>query len=721
MAYGKQFTGTYKSMNGWDYFLEIYVNGYTGSSSAISLGNGGCTIKYSTNTESRFNTILPSTMSIPFIVENASQETDFITKLRTTYEENDVYVHLYQSTSADERALWSGWILMDLSVTENIGYPYEVDLEATDGLALLKDMDFVKGSTTPPYEFADLYTYWNPIKSWIHKIINKLPVATTTEGTYADWQIRTSMNWYNGDSVAVSQANDPLVNTRIKPMQLNSESQDGEYEVSNCYTALEEILKVIGCRIVYWQHIYWIIQIDEYNTAESGTFAAPINNDTRSYDTAGVSVSDYAYLGTTTLARYELDIASGTGGIQLLKGSKFSFLPKVKRATAQFISAQKNYYGGFPVDVPSGGATTSVFQSTISDANTYSELFIEIPLSVVHTAWTFVPFTFEYYFDLYATDGVDTYYLRQTASTGTIVWDWNTTQPSYYPVGGHDPPKIECGQLANPLNPTTITGFSEIVPTASWMAGDWDFYIRIDAPTGTTNTSAFKFYNNIGFGSSSGSVPSGLSWGNIPNSNSGVITTTTQTVVGGILGTPSQIYTYGMSGGNPFNGSLIGLNSTSGVSAYGVKYIADAYGDNSYVYDFGILLWGDSVDGGASNGAMQVYTGSAWTMSDIAGKWGRSTLSGTSTISNLLLTEFIQGQAPVNLSDTNREVKVLNATLVISSQNKTETDGTATVPKYVNPIGRLSYDSLYYVFRRGTFQTSKDEWDYEGFQIFRNT
>ena len=164
----------------------------------------------------------------------------------------------------------------------------------------------------------------------------------------------------------------------------------------------------------------------------------------------------------------------------------------------------------------------------------------------------------------------------------------------------------------------------------------------------------------------------------------------------------------------------MGLNSSGGVQSDGTQYNVEAVGDDSYTINMGSFRFGDTV-GGTSKAAIKVYDGSAWVYTSISGGWGRNTTSGTSTITNLLLVEFIQGQGIENTTDTNRVVKVLNGTIVVSEENKSQTDGSGTRDKFVNPVGRLSYDGLDYVFRRGSFRTALDEWDYEGFQIFRNT
>ena len=130
MAFGKKYFTSYKSYNGWDYYLEIWVDGYSSSSSEITLGEGGPVISYDTDKENRFSPINSSKLELPFMVTNVDTD-NFIKDIKNTFNERDVYVHLYKGTSSDYTSsapLWSGFVLMDLSATPDKYYPYPVKL-----------------------------------------------------------------------------------------------------------------------------------------------------------------------------------------------------------------------------------------------------------------------------------------------------------------------------------------------------------------------------------------------------------------------------------------------------------------------------------------------------------------------------------------------------------------------------------------------------------------
>ena len=390
--------------------MEIWEKDFVGSDSEIILGAGGPIISYDTDSEDRDNTILASTLSIPFIVEDSSQET-FIDNLRDLYEEQDIYVHLYQSTSADENPLWSGFVLMDLGSKEDAMYPFEVKLTATDGISLLKDRDFIVDGATRPYSSTDVY--WGPANFtyWIARILEKVGAGSTDNGAYSNAEFSTSVNWYNQEHDGDGQADDPLRLTQGKVSWTHSVDDNGDYSVMNCYDVLKEIMKVWHCRITYWNHSFFIVQIPEYNTVETGTNANPVNVNTRIYTLTGGVSSNQAYLGNKYKARYFLLFGQNIqGGIQKLVGTKYQFYPRLKSTSANYITGGgTNYYNGFPT-YDGTTLTSPALQQTVIDAASATNMFLAIPLNVSQTGSGDI--SVRMFFQVKATDGTTTRWLK---------------------------------------------------------------------------------------------------------------------------------------------------------------------------------------------------------------------------------------------------------------------------------------------------------------------
>lgn len=682
MAYGKKFYTSYKSYNGWDYYMEIFIKNYVGADSEISLGVNGCVISYNTDNNDRDNSILSSDLSFDFLITNITEEL-FVSDLRDTWQEGDVYVHLYQSTSANENPLWSGFVLMDLGAAQDVSMPYKVELKATDGLSLLKSVDFVKDGSNIPYSNADIYSDRETFVYWISEILQKAKTADLSNGAFADPLFSTSVNWYNELHQDTTLAYDPLKITKGGISWANKVDDNEYYDVENCYVVLKEMLRVWGCRITYWNHMFHVVQISEYINADSGTNLNPDNLNTRIYNLNGTLSSTQSYLGNKYKTRYDLITGTGGAGIQKLTGTTYQFYPRLKNAlaTAQ-TGGGLNYYGGFP---PFNALFLGnpIPSQWITNAASASELYLEIPLNVSKgNAGAYLNLYWR--FNVVATDGTTTKYLQEDSGT----FSWINTLPTFGSPSTERRIRGSCGLTSSVINQQK-TIFSDFIPSDSAFAGTWKFTIEMDdSDWGTQHDTSFFQISTTGYGYATYEpFTNAISWSNIPQ----------------------------QAGGN--EGFLLMINSNNGVNAQGQDITVLASADNSKIKDFGKLFWADASDG-TDQGALEAEESpSFFTPTNFTGKWGIGTLLGDDTITNLLLSEFIFGQI--------NNTQIINTKFAISENGKNDNDGTLTVPNYINPIGRIreniiGYADKFYIFRSGNFHTYFDEWDYEGWEVKRD-
>ena len=755
MAYGKKYFSSIKSNNNLDYYLEIWVADHTGASTELTLGAGGPVIEYDTDEENRFSPIISSSCKIPYLVEN-SIDSQFIDFLRNTYQEKQVYIHIYRASSSAYSGvapLWSGFLIMDLSSGQDKSFPYVENLKFVDGLALLKDVDFVDlnvpGGSNPPFEervqgnYAEQNMYFGPATYifWIREILAKAGAAIQDVGATQNYTFTTSVNWYNGDMDAINQSADPLEKTKCAVSMFHTRDNEGVFFPDNCYNVLKELLRHWGARITYWKHSFWIVQIPEYITAESGTISSPVNNNSRIYSLTGAFQASQNHLGSTYNTRYFQEISNDK--ISKLTGTKYDYLPIVKQVNGDFLSfSSQNYYGGFPFgqDAP----TQEVYQGTIFNPSAADSLWLSIPLDwhwdltnapafpSGHTKgwWCSIKFNF------YGSDGTTTYYLQYSGgANGTYYWE---DSASWVPLGNKSP-KYICSSRNE--TETAYVGFEQSIPFVDGsgnpitMNDSWSFYLDIeDYGTGASNPGSFYINfskysagpqrmrnpnNPIQVPSGSGNSSGTVFWTNTlePSNNVGIIVQN-QTVNPAGFNAGTQQDDISFLTNTPFVGLLQLLKNNQqvqvGQSLNTINSAANAK-QNTSVFNFNQLLWGDSIEYARSS--LQVDAGaSAYVNTNPNGLWGRGTLNGTKTFTQLLLDEFLYGQTKI--------VTTPNMRLAVGVQNKNQTQGSDTRPRYVNPIGKLrelrSAADLEYFFRRGSFYILSDEWDYEGYQILRN-
>ena len=721
---GIRFQTTVFSYNSWSYFIQIWDRNYTGSTiTEITLGQGGPQINWDSDNDDRFSTIMSSSCEIPIMVEGTLLE-NWLKNVRDSYEEKDVYVHIYRNTQATASSLiWSGFLLMDLNSTVDEFFPYEFRLTFTDGLSLLKEVDFVETAATKPYDSSEMF--WGPASYsfWMKTVLGKVGAALTTEGAITDWEWRTSINWYNtghGASAPSTLTFDPFAKTEVQVSMFHNEETEGVYEPRNCYDVLNELLKHWGARIVYWRHKFWIIQIPEYNTAESGTLANPDNINTRKYFHSSNSVSDAFDNLNDYWTPYQVFLqASGVIGPSKIVGTKYDFKAPIKEVIAKYITGSgENYFGGFPTTEST--IITGVRINNLADAN---NIYLDIPLKFtqnranVNSALTggqFSSFSAQIYYQLAATNlahgGSTTKFLHYNSSNNSYSWNTNppsTTRPYWYASNlsfQSGSSGVMTQQLGGPDNGAAI-----IIPSHVDFTGVFDITIQIFNFVNGVASNKYAFIDDDTGANWADPTDIGLSWANVP-SVSGTTISSTSYVSGGI-----SIVTYYQGNGNPFAGQLLPLGTNNQIAATAQNIIQNSNNDNnSSIRNFDELLWGDS-PASVSVGSLEVIdTSGTRTTTVTSGQWGVGVTNGTQTFSKLLLDRFLEGQLT--------SIRVANFRLVIPTEAKEKDDGTAVRPQYINPVGLLVENRpqeapMSYVMQRGTFHVLMDEWDFQGFEI----
>jgi hypothetical protein len=368
-----------ESLNGIKYKVQIYDSLYSGSPSDFSLGSAPV-IKFDSSGSEKFNEILASKCELEFVLENSSQVTFWENSFRSdTYTERDVYVFIYQFTDS-YKLLWTGYLLQDLSTTEDVALPKSILLQAVDGLSVLKEIPFVPNALsagTSPFTESQTYipagttptnadSSWGSggyhrMSFWIAEVLGYAGTASSslTNASISDYEISISANWYNSKMDATEiQTNDTFFLTAISARQFykaneaSGSNNDVNYNAMSCYDALKNMLRCFGARIFYWGHKFYIIQIGLYSSAETGTDASPVNIKTQIYNKAGVKQSSNSLVGNNNITRYSLTTTSSRpntpGGLKKLSGTTYDDFPVYKKAMTSFTSVSNlNLFNSF--------------------------------------------------------------------------------------------------------------------------------------------------------------------------------------------------------------------------------------------------------------------------------------------------------------------------------------------------------------------------------------
>ena len=163
------FNTSYKSEDGTPYRLEVWDNANPVPSlgSEVELGPQGFDLQWEGEEGDPSPAFLPSSMTLTMYM-NPTQRSEFSNAVWGDKEYNGI-VRLYRTDDLDnEKLLWAGAILPE-SVTEVIEDGYvQVSMKATDGLTLLKEINFVDDALAR-------YDGEKTAVEWIYECLKKVP------------------------------------------------------------------------------------------------------------------------------------------------------------------------------------------------------------------------------------------------------------------------------------------------------------------------------------------------------------------------------------------------------------------------------------------------------------------------------------------------------------------------------------------------------------------
>jgi len=212
------------------------------------VGLPGFVLSYETENEKAFTPLMPSRLTFRLFIENATQET-LLNSLANS-SEGDYLVRVLKNGAL----YWSGVLLYDIVQWEDVGYPYEIQLTAVDGLSRLREIEYPDASLIG----ANKQTFLEIVFSCMAQL--------ETNGFYAanDQYLINNVDWWESRHVA-SQAVDPLALTRINSNILYDADPTGDdFQFFSCYDVLKQICQMFGARMFHANGTWWIQQVDQY-------------------------------------------------------------------------------------------------------------------------------------------------------------------------------------------------------------------------------------------------------------------------------------------------------------------------------------------------------------------------------------------------------------------------------------------------------------------------
>ena len=246
---GAKYTHTFNDINEVEHVISLFERGVSHTPTTINCASPGYELEWQGNGSELYeNKIYSSRVSIPFIIENSTDETFFTTTLATSPEETfDITI------TKGGSLLWVGTILSDQINfdRQSIESKLIIQLSAVDGLSRLENYDF---------DFATQSTFQKTGTDLITEILNVNGLSDYFgSGTYfSDGMIFNNANKSSGAGYEYIKLN------KLQFRKGDVFKMGDDIEPMNCKEALETLLSGFAAQIFMVDGRYLIRQILPY-------------------------------------------------------------------------------------------------------------------------------------------------------------------------------------------------------------------------------------------------------------------------------------------------------------------------------------------------------------------------------------------------------------------------------------------------------------------------
>lgn len=405
---GTRLQGQWQSEKQSTYSVIIQDSNYSGSIAefkAVSLK-----INWrGDDTKERFVGVIGSELQLGIVIDTQELQ-DFIDSL-VTAEESSLLLSFQYSDLDGLVQNWTGYIVTDLVSIEDVPLQigYVANITATDGIGLLKGIDYAIAGTTS-------YTGFDTFTTIILRCIGKLSGIVNYMQTIDQNILKVVCNWHENSYTYSSNIN-PLSRSRINGNAFYWVDNKGNERFYSCYDVLDQIATAWGARIMFSGKHFWFIQVNEYLTGNNKTVFSYHLDGTESIATGqNLSIThNQTALNTSELLRFS--------------GGFFSYYAPIKKVTVDYQHLQAvNQLAGQVFTHNTSGYQTGNF---LSDADGTTALSYTSTIRL-ETEWL-TPGDFEnFYFVFRIQLQVGNYRLAGGWTEGEMRWEADTSKYYYF-------------------------------------------------------------------------------------------------------------------------------------------------------------------------------------------------------------------------------------------------------------------------------------------------
>lgn len=233
------------------YVVNVHDSEYSGTVIPFDLTRDGLVESFDHDDKGRNHVLMTSGMEVRMIVKTAAIE-DFIEDVVNSAEGR----FLLEVLRGGEK-YWYGYILPDQFTIQDI--PRTVgavlSLKAIDGIGRLKQIDYNNAGTS--------YSGKATFLDHLYNILAKIGFEDFYGAT--DPYLISYLDWWE-ENHTYDTSTDPFALSRFNHQALIKVDSSGDVVYTTAYDALKELVKVWGCRFLFSDGTYKLIQVNSYKT-----------------------------------------------------------------------------------------------------------------------------------------------------------------------------------------------------------------------------------------------------------------------------------------------------------------------------------------------------------------------------------------------------------------------------------------------------------------------
>lgn len=374
-VYTERLRGTFESTNTRTWVVQIFDRQYAGSTlGTFEITDGGLEIQFDSDGDEKFAPIVGSKCKLNMMLDYSNFDlqsffNDIMGFAAIEYVEGDIMMTIREGVANTGDLIFWGEYLQDLDTLPDIDPPFPIQLTFTDSIGKLKEIEFKKDNVDSSQDEYNAMGH-RVFPFWIGQVLQHTNFFVTPENPNGFWNnatnslgFRTCVRWYHTQMFyapdSTSGSGDALQQTKGTMKWANYYNPATQQTtIATAYEVLKQICRSWGMRVVSWEgqwHFYQLYEMDAVNT-QTGTDANkwqnPVDTPSYTYFADGDPYAREVSIGATSFSRLNNtfhNVTSPGEKIQKLSGGKYKFLPALKEAK---INLQHSGYQNLSPGIP---------------------------------------------------------------------------------------------------------------------------------------------------------------------------------------------------------------------------------------------------------------------------------------------------------------------------------------------------------------------------------